>query len=222
MKDGKPWIVDCECDPSIDLKPGKIVTIPSHVAFANGQEVPNRVLLEKDYNPGTAQPGDFILKSPSKDTNPKDPIGATKLSMSLVPTSGIQAASLAFLEGALKYGRYNWRVSGVRTSIYMDAIWRHLDKYWNGEYADPVTKVPHLSSVLACVMIIIDADRMGKLTDDRPPAMPFNSLRIDDTVDMVAHLKELFKDHHPHQYMITDTDGDGPVAFNSEDTCPST
>lgn len=203
MKDGKPWLPEETKEVMNEIRQAETL----------------REKLEKFQRQAPIVLSPLLrgaVPLPSTDTNPKDSIGATKLSMSLVPTSGIQAASLAFLEGALKYGRYNWRVAGVRTSIYMDAIWRHLDKYWNGEYADPVTRVPHLASVLACVMIIIDADRMGKLTDDRPPVLPSNSLRIDDAVDMVAHLKELFKDHHPHQYTIAD------VASNAEDSCPST
>lgn len=168
---------------------------------------------------------------PTKDTNPKDAIGATKLPLSFVPSTGIEAASLAFLEGALKYGRFNWRIAGVRTSIYFDAAMRHLNKYWNGEYCDPQTRVPHLASVLACIMIIIDADQAGKLTDDRPPKLRDHSLRVDDASELVSHLKNLFKDKSPHQYTILDsvepasTLGssliDGTLASNSEESCPS-
>src|SRR5258707_949196 len=85
----------------------------------------------------------------SKATNPKDAIGATKLPISGVPTAVNRYAALAFAEGALKYGRYNWRVSGVRISIYLDALHRHLIKLQDGEWCDgdslgpdPVTGEP--------------------------------------------------------------------------------
>jgi hypothetical protein len=141
----------------------------------------------------------------TKDTNPKDIVGDTKLPLNCVPATLEIYASLAFVEGALKYGRFNWRIAGVRSSIYMSALRRHLDKYDNGEWADPDTEVPHLASVLACAGIILDAFTCGKLTDDRPPTAPIAEL-IDSLVPAVAHLKERFKDCHPYQYTIKDSE----------------
>lgn len=135
----------------------------------------------------------------TKATNPKDAIGSTKLSYGLVPDTIPTFAALAFTEGATKYGSYNWRVAGVRASIYRDALERHLKKWWNGEEVDPKTGVPHLASVIACAGIILDAALVGKLTDDRPPKAPMSEL-IDSMESKVAHLKELHKDKHPkHQ-----------------------
>jgi len=139
----------------------------------------------------------------TKPTNPKDAIGFTKLPLGNVPDTAIAYMSLSFLEGALKYGRFNWRSSGVRSSIYHDALKRHLAKWWNGEDCDTVTKVPHLASVMACAAIILDAELCGKLNDDRPPQAPMGAL-IDKQVEIVAHLKELFKGHSPHQHSIQD------------------
>lgn len=138
-----------------------------------------------------------------KPSNPKDAIGSKKLSMHLVP-SVIQAyAALAFTEGALKYGKYNWRIAGVRVSIYLDAIARHLAAYQNGEFADRETGVPHLASIIACVGIILDADLSGKLTDDRPPAQTNLKGLIDmQMADVTKHLQEIFKQHNPTQYTI--------------------
>jgi Domain of unknown function (DUF5664) len=141
----------------------------------------------------------------AKKSNPKDLIGSTKLSMSLVPSTLTALAALAFLEGALKYGRYNWRIAGVRMCIYLDAIYRHTAKLQNGEWADPVTHVPHLASIIACAGIIEDARQCGKLVDDRPPALPGFSGTLDqEYVATVAHLKELFKGHNPRQFTIAD------------------
>lgn len=139
----------------------------------------------------------------SKDTNPKDAVGMTKLPLDLVPDTLMIYASLSFAEGALKYGKFNWRVAGVRASIYIAALERHLAKYKNGEWADASTGVPHLSSILACVGILLDAYTVGKLTDDRPPYAPVATL-IDQLTPIVLQLKEKFKNFHPHQYTIGD------------------
>lgn len=139
----------------------------------------------------------------TKDTNPKDAIGCKKLPLHLVPSSGIAMTAMAFVEGALKYGKYNWRVAGVRNSIYLDAMKRHYEKYLNGEDVDPKTGVSHLASICACAMIIMDARLCGKLTDDRPPRAPVGDL-IDLLAEDVARLQVLFKDHHPHQHTIAD------------------
>jgi ribosomal protein S15P/S13E len=140
-----------------------------------------------------------------KDTNPKDAIGSTKLPLDLVPDTMPAYAALAFLEGATKYGSMNWRVAGVRASIYMAAAKRHMAKYWNGEWADEKTKVPHLASAMACMAIILDADAAGKLTDDRPPKVDLTSL-IDGMEATVKHLKELHKDHNPKHNYATDVE----------------
>lgn len=140
-----------------------------------------------------------------KPTNPKDAIGSDKLPMHLVPSSLIANASLAFLEGALKYGKYNWRVAGVRTSIYLDAMQRHIAKFQNGEWHDPITEVPHLASVIACAGIILDAVACNKLIDDRPPQALAIAGDIDGAADHVKFLKSLFKDHSPKQYTIEET-----------------
>jgi hypothetical protein len=157
-----------------------------------------------------------------KDSNPKTFAATDRLPMSLFPDTALAYGNLAFLEGALKYGRYNWRVAGVRVSTYIDAARRHLMKYYSGEYADPKTNVPHLASVLACIAIIIDADEHGKLDDDRPPAD--TSLSVEDNMleqmqDTVRNLKRLFEHHNPRQYTIKDELPESPS--NSPDAVDS-
>jgi hypothetical protein len=141
--------------------------------------------------------------SESKPTNPKDAMGVRKLPMHLVPGSAKAYLTMAFMEGALKYGKYNWRVAGVRASIYLDAMERHMEKYKNGEDIDKDTKVPHLASIMACCAIILDADLCDKLNDDRPPRADVSKL-IDDLAGHVGYLKEFYKDENPHQCTIND------------------
>jgi hypothetical protein len=139
-----------------------------------------------------------------KQSNPKDAIGSTKLPLNLVPDTIEVEVALAYLEGALKYGACNWRIAGVRSSIYYAAMKRHQKKWWNGQDSDPKTRVKHLASVIACAGILLDAELCGMLTDDRPPSAPLDKL-IDDADGMVAHLKQLFKDHNPKHHTIKDS-----------------
>ena len=145
--------------------------------------------------------------SDTKPSNPKDIIGSTKLDMGLVPDILEAAAATAFLEGALKYGRFNWRVAGVSASVYHAAIKRHLKKWWNGQDFDKATRVHHLANSIACLAIILDAELYGKLTDDRPPCPDPDAMAaiIDGSGALISHLKALFASHTPHQYTISDT-----------------
>ena len=141
---------------------------------------------------------------PTAVKNPKDVLALSRLPMGLVPDSMAVYASTGFLEGALKYGRYNWRIAGVSASIYNDALQRHVADWWGGEDYDPKTGVHNLASALCCIGIILDAEVCGKLTDDRPPAAPISEL-IDAQADLIKHLQELLKEHNPHQYTIKDS-----------------
>ena len=146
-----------------------------------------------------------MKKHDEKLTNPKDVIGSDKLPLHLIPTPALAEVSLAFLEGALKYGTANWRVAGVRASIYRSASNRHGDKWWNGEDRDLATKVHHIASRIACDMILLDAMLAGKLNDDRPPSVPAG-VQIDGLTENVKHLKGLFREHAPRHYTIVDTE----------------
>ena len=147
----------------------------------------------------------------SKPSNPKDIVGSTKLPLGLIPETADIEETMALLEGALKYGRYNWRIAGVRASIYYAALKRHAAKWWNGSDRDPLTRVKHLANARACLTILIDAEVCGMLEDDRPPAVDLERY-IDDMADHVAYLKQLFKDRNPKQYTIADSlTHDGPA-----------
>lgn len=142
-----------------------------------------------------------------KATNPKDAIGSTKLPLHLVPdTVGIFAA-MAFAEGASKYGAYNWRIAGVRFSVYVAAMDRHRIRLWNGEWSDPVTGVPHLSSIIACAGIIADARQCGKLIDDRPPACDM-AAAIEEAERTAQQVIALNAGKNPRHWTIADTEDD--------------
>lgn len=139
------------------------------------------------------------LSGDTKPTNPKQAFGDAKMPLDLLPDTAVVMFNLAFLEGSLKYGQYNWRVAGVRVSTYVRAIRRHLSKFLNGQDVDPVTLVHELASVGACAAIMLDAIAVGKLTDDRPPRADMERV-LSDAAKTAAHLKQLFKNHNPPQY----------------------
>jgi hypothetical protein len=187
-----PIMVTCECHgmgdcPSLYTReiPKVIRPLPPLVVDGNGAD-----------------------EGETKPSNPKDVIGSRKLDLGLVPDSAVVGMAEALMEGALKYGRYNWRVAGVRASIYHAACRRHLAKWWNGEDEEPATRIHHLKNAACCLAILIDAAQYGKLTDDRPPApdREATARQIDSREELVRHLREVFKDHHPHQFTIQDTE----------------
>lgn len=147
--------------------------------------------------PGPGQPVPAYLRKPEpreplKDTNPKDRISSTRLPLHLVPPSLEVYAAIAFAEGQLKYGAYNWRIGGARASVYYSALKRHLAKWHSGEQCDPKTRVPHLASAAACLAVLIDCTLLGNLVDDRPPtSLQLPPVIDDDMQGVLAHLHEL-------------------------------
>lgn len=146
---------------------------------------------------------DKVMAKDSKPTNPKDMIGSDKLPLHLWPTTATALGCLGLLDGALKYGRANFRAVGVRTTIYVDACLRHLYKFFEGEDIDPDSGLPHLSHALACLAIIVDAQAAGKLNDDRNIAGGYPAL-VAELTPHVKRLKEKYQDRHPRHYTIVD------------------
>lgn len=100
--------------------------------------------------------------------NPKDIIGSKKVNMTLFPPSAVIAGARNMMDGAKKYGPYNWRKTNVRMSVYLDATLRHLYSLFDGEDLTRDSKVSHLTCILCNMAILIDADLNGGLIDDRP------------------------------------------------------
>ena len=101
------------------------------------------------------------------DDNPKTQYGEKKLKMSSTPVMPLQEMGKVFELGAKKYGRYNWRLHAVSATVYYDAALRHLMAWFEGEDTDPESGVSHLAHVMACMAILMDAQKNGKLKDNR-------------------------------------------------------
>ncbi len=140
----------------------------------------------------------------NKATNPKDAIADNKVPLWLLSPIAKAQWALAQFAGMLKYGTWNWRVAGVRLSVYLSAAQRHLDAYASGEELDPVDGSHHLGNVMACMAIILDAHAAGKLVDDRPPSVGIRDVYGAIEAQMAA-LRVKYADKAPRHYSIADT-----------------
>lgn len=110
------------------------------------------------------------LSDTSKPTNPKDAVGIRKPSLFAMPMPPLFEIGVVMTLGAHKYGKHNWRDMGVRSTVYFDAVMRHLTVYFEGEDFDPESGVSHLAHAAACLIILLDAGLHQLLKDDRPIA----------------------------------------------------
>lgn len=138
-----------------------------------------------------------------KPTNPLEALGSDKIPLHLWPETATVLGALGCLDGALKYGRSNWRASGVRATIYYDAARRHINAWFEGEDTDPASGLPHVAHALACLAIVVDAEAAGRLNDDRMVAGGYRAL-VDKMTPHVARLKALHAARQPHHYTIAD------------------
>jgi hypothetical protein len=140
----------------------------------------------------------------TKPTNPKDALGDAKVPLWLCsPIAKAQWAVCQFV-GLVKYGAWNWRSMGVRSSVYLSAMQRHMDAYASGEELDPKDQTPHLGHIMACAAILIDAKAAGKLNDDRPPSVGLRAAYAEAEQQMVL-ARENYRGRAPRHFTIEDT-----------------
>ena len=101
---------------------------------------------------------------------PKNNVKENKPRMSELPLD-VLAKMLcpAYAEGTDKYYRNSWR-EGFKTSDMMDALLRHLDKfYYQREDYDPeCPKKHHLGAVMFCLIAMYHSWENYPELDDRP------------------------------------------------------
>lgn len=116
----------------------------------------------------------------SKETNPKDAVGVKKWRQyCTVPATVLWEVGVGMLEGARKYGRHNYRVAGVRASVYVDAAKGHIDQWWEGEDIDKDSSLSHITKAICSLVVLRDAMIQDMLTDDRPPKARLEAVRAD-------------------------------------------
>lgn len=105
-----------------------------------------------------------------KPTNPKDSIGIRKPRCYHAMSAHVRRlVSIGMMEGAMKYGAFNYRPAAVRGSVYYDATNEHMDCWWEGEDTDPDSGLPHVIKAICSLYVLADAIITGNLVDDRPP-----------------------------------------------------
>lgn len=112
---------------------------------------------------------EIITQTETKNGNPKDEVGVKKVSLHYLPPQVLMEISLGLLEGGLKYGSFNYRVAGVRASVYYDATMRHLMSWWEGQDIDEDSKLSHVTKAISSLMVLRDAMINDMWNDDRPP-----------------------------------------------------
>lgn len=112
--------------------------------------------------------------------NPKDSVGIKKWrQFCTIPFPVMWEIGVAMLEGARKYGRHNYRVAGVRASVYVDAAMGHITQWFEGEDIDPDSGLNHITKALATLAVMRDAMLNDKFMDDRPPKCKLDVIRKD-------------------------------------------
>lgn len=154
-------------------------------------------------------PGEpLIAATTTKDGNPKDAVGGTKVPLAFLSPIAKAHWALAQHCGRVKYGAWNWREAGVRASVYISAIQRHADGYLSGEQHDPADGTHHLCNIMACCAILLEAEAIGNLVDDRPPRVDMRPT-YEFVEKQMAVLTEKYKDRQPRHWTINDTPQEG-------------
>jgi len=137
-----------------------------------------------------------------KETNPKAAVGVRKVSPSVVPMNVVLEASLGMLEGAAKYGRSNYLISGARASVYFDGTMRHILDWWHGQDVDPDSGLHHISKAISSLMVLRACMLADKFEDDRPPVVPLDIATLNQAA---AEILDRHKDKHPKHFTCKDT-----------------
>lgn len=143
------------------------------------------------------------MSDETKPTNPKDAAATTRIPLWLLSPIAKAEWAAAQFAGLLKYGAWNWREAGVRSSVYISAIERHLDAWKSGEELDPIDETHHLGNIMASAAILLEAKEAGKLVDDRPPVLGIRKAyaRVES---LMGRLIQKYKDRAPRHWTIAD------------------
>lgn len=104
-----------------------------------------------------------------KASNPKDNVGSRKWrQFSTMPIRVLWEVAVGMMEGAMKYGRHNYRHTGVRATVYSDAAVGHIMQWQEGEDIDADSGLSHITKAICSLMVLRDGMLEGNFQDDRP------------------------------------------------------
>lgn len=84
--------------------------------------------------------------------------------ISLIPHDYLVAVAEVLAFGAAKYDKHNWRQTGFEWSRLLDAAYRHLGAFNDGEDRDPESGLSHVAHLACAVMFLLvhERQRLGK------------------------------------------------------------
>lgn len=115
--------------------------------------------------------------------NPKNLAAKNRIKLAFLPPAGKIHGAHACMNGAEKYGPYNWRKEKIALMEYASAMQRHIEAWIDGENEASDSRVHHLGHVIASAAIMLDAIENDCAIDDRPP--------VGNTPDLLARLTKL-------------------------------
>lgn len=146
-----------------------------------------------DFVPTSSNSVDKFIRKGNLPGNPKDAAGSSKTPFHLVPESATAQEAEVMRLGASKYGAYNWRTKAVKASVYVSALRRHLAAWFDRKDNDPESGLSHLAHARANLGILLDAEHVGQLIDDRPSPggtlAPMFPATLDSIQDQVRRLR---------------------------------
>lgn len=89
-----------------------------------------------------------------------------KPSIGLIPNKALVQIADVFDFGAKKYGRHNYR-EGLQFSRLIDAAYRHLGAFNDGEDLDPESGKSHIAHLGCCVTMLLTFMKEHPELDDR-------------------------------------------------------
>ena len=104
--------------------------------------------------------------------NPKDMMGVKKAALRFVPPALMIEASGPMADGAGKYGPFNWRDIPIDNVTYIEAVFRHLFAYLDGQDNAEDSGHSHIGHAIAGLGILADAKAVGSLVDTRYTSGP--------------------------------------------------
>jgi dATP/dGTP diphosphohydrolase len=92
-----------------------------------------------------------------------------------IPFSPLAAVARVMAGGAKKYGIRNFLLDEIKASTYIGAIFRHTFLEWaQGIDKDKDDGEHPLAHVIACCLLVLEAEKYGTLIDDRLYAESIN------------------------------------------------
>ena len=105
-----------------------------------------------------------------KSDNPKNLLALDRVKLAYIPPVATAHMAHALMDGARKYGPFNWREKSIALMEYISAAKRHLDDFQDGEEFASDSLCHHLGHAMACCAIMLDAIERKNAIDDRPPS----------------------------------------------------